>query len=341
MSATTPTDVADGEPILIARNLVKRYRVRTTRGNKELTAVNDVSMSITRGSTYGIVGESGCGKSTTAKLLLHLEKPTSGSVEFEGVEISSLTPKAMRRMRQDIQVVFQDPFASLNPRMTIGALITEPLRVHRRGGPDMAAEADRLLELVGLPTSMRDRYPRQLSGGQRQRVAIARAIALRPKLIICDEPVSALDVSVQAQIINLLTRLQGELGLTYVFISHDLSLVRHLTDRVAVMYLGDVVEEGPTADVFADPRHPYTQVLLSAAPIPVPHSQRPDRIRPEGEIPSPLSRPTGCPFHPRCPIAQDICRDVVPELREARDGHVAACHFADTADVRAQAVARG
>ena len=327
-------------PILEADSLVKIYRVRTPSGPGLLTAVNNVSLRVDAGTTYGIVGESGCGKSTTAKLLLNLERPSAGTVRFEGKELSALSTREMRELRRDLQVVFQDPFASLNGRMTIGELITEPLRVHgrsSRGGRDR--DADELLELVGLPLAARDRYPRQLSGGQRQRVAIARAIALRPKVVICDEPVSALDVSVQAQIINLLVKLQRELGLTYVFISHDLALVRHLCTRAAVMYLGDVVEEGPTDAVFADPRHPYTQMLLSAAPIPVPHSNRLERVKPTGEVPSPLNRPEGCPFNPRCPLAQEICRTTVPALRETAGGNRAACHFADDANVRMGAAA--
>ncbi len=328
-------------PILEAESLVKSYRVRTPSGPARLTAVNDVSLRVEAGTTYGIVGESGCGKSTTAKLLLNLERPTSGTVRFDGVDLAQLDRRRMRELRRDLQVVFQDPFASLNGRMTIGELITEPLRVHRRSSrATLDRDAEELLELVGLPLAVRDRHPRQLSGGQRQRVAIARAIALRPRVIICDEPVSALDVSVQAQILNLLVALQRELGLTYVFISHDLALVRHLCTRTAVMYLGDLVEEGPTDAVFSDPRHPYTQMLLSAAPVPVPHSDRPERVKPTGEVPSPLRRPAGCPFHPRCPLAQEICRTTVPALRETAGGNRAACHFAEDADLRAGAAAR-
>ncbi|HEY0247872.1 MAG TPA: ABC transporter ATP-binding protein [Gryllotalpicola sp.] len=327
-------------PILEAEDLVKNYRVRTPSGQGRLTAVNNVSLRVDAGTTYGIVGESGCGKSTTAKLLLNLERPSSGTVRFEGKDLSLLNKKEMRELRRDLQVVFQDPFASLNGRMTIGELITEPLRVHGLSSrATLEQDAEELLELVGLPLTVRDRYPRQLSGGQRQRVAIARAIALRPKVIICDEPVSALDVSVQAQIINLLVTLQRELGLTYVFISHDLALVRHLCTRTAVMYLGDVVEEGPTDAVFSDPRHPYTQMLLSAAPIPVPHSDRPARVKANGEVPSPLNRPEGCPFNPRCPLAQEICRTTVPALRETAGGNRAACHFAEGADVRTGTIA--
>lgn len=327
---------SDPPPILAARGLTKTYSVRTRTGPRELVAVNGVNLSLTRGGTYGLVGESGCGKSTTARLLLNLEPPTSGHVEYNGQDITRLRGKEMRLVRQDIQVVFQDPFASLNGRMTIHDLVAEPLRVHKRfSGARLTAEVHSLLGLVGLPPEMCDRYPRQLSGGQRQRIAIARAIALRPELVICDEPVSALDVSVQAQIINLLRRLQRELNLTYIFISHDLSLVRYMCDRTSVMYLGDVVEEGPTDTLFANPRHPYTQVLLSATPIPVPQGQRLPRVKPIGEVPSPLARPSGCPFHTRCPLAQEVCRTTVPTLRPLAQGQHAACHFAETADVRA------
>lgn len=324
-------------PILAATGLTKSYHVRTRTGSRDLVAVNGVDLNLPLGKTYGLVGESGCGKSTMARLLLNLEHPTSGQVEFQGEDITSLRGKEMRRVREDIQVVFQDPFASLNGRMTIHDLVAEPLRVHKRfSGEHLDEEVRDLLRVVGLPADMGKRYPRQLSGGQRQRIAIARAIALRPKLVICDEPVSALDVSVQAQIINLLKRLQRELDLTYLFISHDLSLVRYMCERTSVMYLGDIVEEGPTESLFADPRHPYTQVLLSAAPVPVPQSQR-QRVKPIGEIPSPLARPRGCPFHTRCPLAQDVCRTTVPALRQIREDHRAACHFAETADVRVTA----
>jgi oligopeptide/dipeptide ABC transporter ATP-binding protein len=322
-------------PVLQATGLSKRYPVRTPSGMRELTAVNGVDLTLWRGQSYGLVGESGCGKTTTARLLLNLETPSAGEVTFEGLTISGLRGKKMRRVRGELQVIFQDPFASLNGRMSVRELVGEPLRVQKKlSGRRLRQEVDDVLRLVGLSPSLAERSPRQLSGGQRQRVAIARAIALRPKLIICDEPVSALDVSVQAQIINLMNRLQRELDLTYLFISHDLSLVRYMCDRTAVMYLGDIVEEGPTDELFSNPRHPYTQVLLSAVPVPVPRSQRPPRVKPIGELPSPLARPVGCPFHTRCPLAQDICREVVPILREISDTHSASCHFAETADVR-------
>lgn len=321
--------------IMQASGVRKHYRVRTRSGPKELVAVNGVDLTLRRGETYGLVGESGCGKSTMARLLLNLETPSAGEVTYAGRVITGLHGKEMRKVREDLQVVFQDPFASLNGRMTIRALVAEPLRVHKRySGTRLKDEVKDLLRLVGLPIEFADRYPRQLSGGQRQRIAIARAIALRPKVVICDEPVSALDVSVQAQIINLMKRLQRELDLTYLFISHDLSLVRYMCERTAVMYLGDIVEEGPTQELFSNPRHPYTQVLLSAAPVPVPQSQRPPRVKPVGEVPSPLARPSGCPFHTRCPLVQDVCRSDVPPLRQITGDHQAACHFAETADVR-------
>ena len=328
---STSKDVA----IMQARGVRKIYRVRTRDGVRELIAVNGVDLQLRRGESYGLVGESGCGKSTLARLLLNLEQPTSGDVTFEAHSITPLRGKEMRQVRAELQVVFQDPFASLNGRMSIFDLIAEPLRVHHRVSEDeLRSEVENLLQLVGLPVEAAQRYPRQLSGGQRQRVAIARAIALRPSIVICDEPVSALDVSVQAQIINLMKRLQRELGLTYLFISHDLLLVRYMCERVSVMYLGDIVEEGSTSNIFDNPRHPYTQVLLSATPTPVPRLQRPRRVKLIGEVPSPLARPSGCPFRTRCPLAQQICADEVPALRALENGHRVACHFAETADVR-------
>ena len=323
-------------PVLLeARDIRKVYRIRTAEGHRNLVAVNGLSLALHRGETYGLVGESGCGKSTMAKMLLNLEQPTSGEVTLDGRVITSLRGKEMREVRKDIQVIFQDPFAALNGRMSVFDLVAEPLRVHHRAqGKQLREEVLDLLRLVGLTEEMADRYPRQLSGGQRQRIAIARAIALRPSVVICDEPVSALDVSVQAQILNLMNRLQHELNLTYLFISHDLTLVRYMCERTSVMYLGDIVEDGTTAELFDNPRHPYTQVLLSASPVPIPQSQRPARVKPRGEIPSPLARPSGCPFRTRCPLAQQICAEEVPELRTITPGHRAACHFAETADVR-------
>lgn len=325
----------EGSTILQARGVNKSYRVRTRDGAHDLIAVKGVDLELRRGESYGLVGESGCGKSTLARLLLNLEQPTSGDVTFDGRNVTKLRGRQMRKVREEIQVVFQDPFASLNGRMSVYDLLAEPLRVrHRATGDALRVEVETLLQLVGLPVAALQRYPRQLSGGQRQRIAIARAIALRPSIVICDEPVSALDVSVQAQIINLMKRLQRELGLTYLFISHDLLLVRYMCERVSVMYLGNIVEEGSTELIFDNPRHPYTQVLLSATPVPVPRSQRPPRVKLIGEVPSPLARPSGCPFRTRCPFAQQICTDEVPMLRVLEDGHRVACHFAETVDVR-------
>ncbi|HEX6443963.1 MAG TPA: ABC transporter ATP-binding protein [Streptosporangiales bacterium] len=318
-----------------ADGLTKTYPVRTRAGRRDLVAVDGVALRIAAGQTFGLVGESGCGKSTLGRLLLNLERASTGTVRFDGRPISGLTGREMRRVRRDLQVVFQDPYASLNRRMTVRQLLTEPFRVHGlHRERDMRAEVATLLDLVGLPAQSADRYPRQLSGGQRQRVAIARAVALRPRFVVCDEPVSALDVSVQAQVINLLRSLQRELGLTYLFISHDLSVVRYLCDRTAVMYLGHVVEEAPTTGLFADARHPYTQILLSAIPVPDPELAADRRVRPAGEVPSPLSKPTGCPFRTRCPLATERCAVERPELREVRPGHLAACHYAEDADVR-------
>jgi len=274
------------------------------------------------------VGESGCGKTTTGRAILRLEPPTSGEVIFEGRDMAKLSDAELRGMRRRMQVIFQDPYSSLNPRMTVGQIISEPLAVHRIV-PDRAARAARVHELLrhaGLLPAMARRYPHELSGGQRQRVGIARALAMEPSLIICDEPVSALDVSIQAQIINLLEELQTEFGLTYLFVAHDLSVVRHISDRVAVMYLGKIVEITDRKALYEDPQHPYTKALLSAVPIPDPavEAMR-EHVVLGGEVPSPLNPPSGCVFHPRCPIAVDDCRRIVPELREIKPGHQAAC----------------
>jgi oligopeptide/dipeptide ABC transporter ATP-binding protein len=320
-----------GDEILVVRNLTKHFEVAGgfLSGQRGVVkAVDGVSFSIRRGETLGLVGESGCGKTTTGRCILQLERPTSGQVIFEGRDLTALSEAELRPVRRRIQVIFQDPFSSLNPRMTLGQIIAEPLAVHGIVHERAAREARvrELLRRCGLLPAMADRYPHELSGGQRQRAGIARALAMEPALIVCDEPVSALDVSIQAQIINLLEELQAELGLTYLFVAHDLSVVRHISDRVVVMYLGKIVEITDRTSLYEDPLHPYTKALLSAVPIPDPAIEaRREHIVLGGEVPSPLSPPSGCVFHPRCPIAIDECRRGVPELREVRAGHGVAC----------------
>ena len=318
-------------PILEVRNLVKHFPIGGGIFGGEaavVKAVDGVSFSIRRGETLGLVGESGCGKTTTGRCILQLEKPTSGEIIFEGRDLATLTGRELRKVRRRLQVIFQDPYSSLNPRMTVGQIIAEPLAVHDIV-PDRAARAARVRELLGhagLLPAMAHRYPHELSGGQRQRVGIARALAMEPALIVCDEPVSALDVSIQAQIINLLEELQAEFGLTYLFVAHDLSVVRHISDRVAVMYLGKIAEITDRKTLYESPLHPYTQALLSAVPIPDPAVEAGrERIVLGGEVPSPLNPPSGCVFHPRCPIAVDDCRREVPLLREIRADHRVAC----------------
>ena len=322
------------EVLLEVQNLVKHFPVGggvLSGPTAVVRAVDDVSFSIRRGETVGLVGESGCGKTTTGRCILQLERPTSGRILFDGVDLTTLEHDALRAVRRRVQVIFQDPYSSLNPRMTIEQILAEPIKVHGIV-PDSAARAARvrdLLEQVGLSPQHARRYPHQLSGGQRQRVGIARALAMEPALIVCDEPVSALDVSIQAQIINLLEDLQSRLGLTYLFIAHDLSVVRHISDWVVVMYLGKIVEVADRRALYEEPLHPYTRALLSAVPIPDPALEaRREHTVLRGEVPSPLNPPPGCVFHPRCPIAVDRCTAEIPPLREIRPGHWAACHLA-------------
>src|SRR5262245_51323575 len=320
--------------ILEVRDLVKHFTVGrgllgSTRGI--VRAVDGVSFDIHRGETLGLVGESGCGKTTTGRCILQLERPTSGQVIFEGRDLTTLDDTALRAVRRKIQVIFQDPYSSLNPRMTVGQIIGEPLAVHGIVS-GAGARRDRvrdLLRRVGLLLQHAQRYPHELSGGQRQRVGVARALAMEPSVIVCDEPVSALDVSIQAQIINLLEDLQAEFGLTYLFIAHDLAVVRHISDRVAVMYLGKIAEIADRKSLYDEPLHPYTKALLAAVPIPDPELEtRRERVVLRGEVPSPLNPPAGCVFHPRCPIAVERCQVDVPALREIRPSHWAACHLA-------------
>lgn len=322
------------QPLLEVEHLKKFFPIRGgVFGKKvgEVKAVDDVTFSVRKGETLGIVGESGCGKSTTGRAILRLEEPTSGKVRFEGRELTALKGEEMRKMRREMQMVFQDPFASLNPRKTAGEIIAEPLKVHGIGDARKRKEQMKeLLQVVGLDSFHAGRYPHQFSGGQRQRIGIARALAVRPKLIVADEPVSALDVSIQSQVLNLMEDLQERFDLTYLFIAHDLSVVRHISDRVGVMYLGRMVELTDRDRLYENPLHPYTQALLSAVPVPDPEPEvRRERIILSGDVPSPSHPPKGCAFHTRCPHVMDICRDVRPEFKDHGDGHFAACHLLD------------
>jgi len=323
-------------PLLETKDVVKHYPITGgvfLRQIASVKAVDGVTLNILPGETLGLVGESGCGKSTLGRLILRLEEPTSGDILFQGESILGYEPKQMRALRQEMQIIFQDPFSSLNPRKNVSHIVGEPLYVH--GMTNRHERENRVLELlevVGLKREHMRRYPHQFSGGQRQRIGVARALALNPKLIICDEAVSALDVSIRGQVINLLQDLQEEFGLTYLFISHDLSVVEHISDRVAVMYLGKLAEVADSETLYKIPLHPYTQALLAAAPVPDPKRKR-KRIVLYGDVPSPIDPPPGCRFHTRCPFAKEFCKQQEPPLREVRPDHLAACHFVDSLEI--------
>jgi oligopeptide transport system ATP-binding protein len=329
------------EPVLEVRGLVKHFPL--TKGivfKKQVgavQAVDGIDLKLYKGETLGLVGESGCGKSTTARLLMRLDQPTAGQILFHGEDIAQLSGKALKAVRRNIQIVLQDPYSSLNPRMTVGDIVGEPFEIHKDVAPKGSRRkmVQELLDVVGLNPEHIHRYPHQFSGGQRQRIGIARGLALRPEIIVCDEPVSALDVSVQAQVINLFEKLQDEFGLSYVFIAHDLSVVRHISDRVSVMYLGKIVETGDEAQIYERPTHPYTQALLSAVPVPDPTLRgHRDQIMLEGDVPSPANPPSGCRFRTRCWKAQSICAKDEPALIVRADlDHPSACHFAETRQV--------
>ncbi len=325
--------MTETEELLKIQGVKKHFPIRKGFFNRQVGAVralDGIDLSIRKGETLGLVGESGCGKSTLGRVILRLLPATAGSVIFEGKDVLGSSEKEMKAFRRHMQIVFQNPYASLDPRMTIRQIIQEPLEVHNAAvGSELRDQVLGLLKLVGLSEEMADRYPHEFSGGQRQRVGIARALALRPKLIVADEPVSALDVSVQAQILNLLINLKSEFQLTYLFIAHNLDVVRYVSDRIAVMYLGRIVEIGECDDVYKTPLHPYTKALISAAPVPDPNYDRSNRVLLQGDLPSPANPPSGCRFHTRCPMARERCKVDDPELREMAPGHFSACHFAE------------
>ncbi len=325
--------MADKGVLLSVRDLTKHFPIKSgiifKKSSAYVHAVDGISFDIYKGETLGLVGESGCGKSTTGRTVLQLHKPTSGSVVFEGKDLTKLKGSELRSMRKDLQMIFQDPYASLNPRMTVGGIIGEPMLIHHNySGDQITKRVKELLEMVGLNPAFINRYPHEFSGGQRQRIGIARALALEPKLIVCDEPISALDVSIQAQVVNLLEDLQKEMDLTYLFIAHDLSMVRHISNRIAVMYLGIIIELAERNELYKNPLHPYSQALLSAVPYPDPEiEENRKRIILEGDVPSPVNPPSGCRFRTRCRFAQEICSRERPEFREVSPGHFVACHF--------------
>lgn len=319
--------------LLEVRNLKKHYPIRKGFFSKQVgavKAVDGITLSVEQGETLAVVGESGCGKSTTGRAILRLIEPTEGEIIFNGTDVRSLNTEQLRRFRTDMQMVFQDPYASLDPRWTVQRILEEPLRTHESANNnELKSRVEQLMEVVGLSPYQANRFPHEFSGGQRQRIGIARALALNPKFIVCDEPVSALDVSIQAQVLNLMQDLQEQYGLTYMFISHDLSVVKFISDRVAVMYLGRIVELAPTKELFAQPLHPYTQALMSAVPVPNPELKK-SRIVLTGDVPNPETPPSGCAFHPRCQFAMDRCRTEEPVLRELHSGHQVSCHLHDS-----------
>ncbi|MGB3993237.1 MAG: dipeptide ABC transporter ATP-binding protein [Limnochordia bacterium] len=336
MTRQQTAPVGQNEVLLEVRNLVKHFPIRQgiifSKQVGAVQAVDDISFTVRKGETLGLVGESGCGKTTTGRLILRLIEPTSGDIIFDGKNIPQLPKDEMRELRKEMQIIFQDPYGSLNPRMTVGDIIGEPLHIHKLArGAEREKRVRELLEVVGLSAFHARRFPHEFSGGQRQRIGIARALAVRPRLIICDEPVSALDVSIQAQVINLLQDLQKEFDLTYIFIAHDLAVVKHISDRVAVMYLGKIVELTDKNELYRNPKHPYTQALLSAIPEADPTIKK-ERILLKGDVPSPINPPKGCRFHTRCPKVMDICKVEEPKFVDSGNGHFVACHLVPAAE---------